>query len=149
MSNYLREDFSKPKIVYGQFRRGSFAYDDKNHFLSSNEYLIISRTIELKFLLAVLNSKIYYYFSCLSMNNLGGATTIAQKDIFTTFPLITNIPKLLQDELVILATQIMTSNIGSTAVFEDKADLLVMRLYQISDEEQTIILKKTQMLFHN
>ena len=81
------EDFSKPKIIYGQFRKGDFSFDNEKHFLSSNEYFIVSECCNLKTLLAFLNSKIIYTYGCMIMNNLGGATTIAQKDIFLRIPI--------------------------------------------------------------
>ena len=85
-ANYW-EDFSKPKIIYGQFRKGDFSFDNEKHFLSSNEYFIVSECCNLKTLLAFLNSKIIYTYGCMIMNNLGGATTIAQKDIFLRIPI--------------------------------------------------------------
>ena len=85
------EDFSKPKIIYGQFRRGCYCFDDRGTFLSSNEYFITSSKFNVKYLLAFLNSKICYAWACMSMNKLGGATTIAQKDIFINTPIPNNL----------------------------------------------------------
>ena len=80
-------DFYRQKIVYGQFRRGEFAFDENQCMLSSNEYFICSNTENLKLLLAFLNSKLCYFYGTTMMNNLGGATTIAQKDIFIKTPI--------------------------------------------------------------
>lgn len=66
---------------------GDFSFDNEKHFLSSNEYFIVSECCNLKTLLAFLNSKIIYTYGCMIMNNLGGATTIAQKDIFLRIPI--------------------------------------------------------------
>ena len=68
-------------------RRGEFAFDKNQCFLSSNEYFIVSKTVNLKVLLTLLNSKICYFYGTTMMNSLGTATTIAQKDIFIKTPI--------------------------------------------------------------
>ncbi|HQJ59263.1 MAG TPA: Eco57I restriction-modification methylase domain-containing protein, partial [Bacteroidales bacterium] len=39
-------EFEKEKVVYGQFRKGEFAFDDKKIFLSSNEYMIVGNHLK-------------------------------------------------------------------------------------------------------
>ena len=82
------EEFEKEKVIYGQFRQGEFTFEDKEIYLSSNEYMIVSKNgnINLKYITTILNSRINQFYSSLTMNSLGNATTIAQKGIFEQLP---------------------------------------------------------------
>ena len=139
-------DFSRQKIVYGQFRKGSFAFDNNGCFLSSNEYFIWTDKLDLKFLLGLLNSKICYYFGCISMNSLGGATTIAQKDIFIKFPIL-NTSSDIQSKIIHLVEQInqlKTNNCSAdTKDLENQIDQYLYTIYKLSKEEIQLIVKTT------
>lgn len=123
------EDFSKQKIVYGQFRKGEFSFDERGHFLSSNEYFIASDTENLKTLIAFLNSKICYFYGKTMMNNLGGETTIAQKDIFTKTPIPKNIESKYISEIVDLLEE----------KSYNKIDDIVYKIFKLTLEEIQII----------
>jgi anti-anti-sigma regulatory factor len=125
------EDFSRQKIVYGQFRRGEFAFDENQCFLSSNEYFITSKKVNLKILLALLNSKICYFYGTTMMNNLGGATTIAQKDIFVKTPLPKNLDKQTEQQIERLVRE---KNY-------QKLDKIIYALYGLDKEELEFIEK--------
>ena len=102
------EDFAKNKVIYGQFRQGEFTFEDKEVYLSSNEYMIISQNkeINLKYIIAILNSKINKFYSSLTMNSLGSAATIAQKSIFEQLP-IPQISAQEQEQFVALACDML------------------------------------------
>ena len=123
------EDFSKPKIIYGQFRKGDFSFDNEKHFLSSNEYFIVSECCNLKILLAFLNSKIIYTYGYMIMNNLGGATTIAQKDIFLRIPIPTKI-----DNKYEKAIEDLINNKKYEAIEE-----IIYKIYNLAKEEISFI----------
>ena len=127
-ANYW-EDFSKQKIIYGQFRKGDFSFDEEKHFLSSNEYFIVSKIHNLKILLAFLNSKTIYAYGYMIMNNLGGATTIAQKDIFEKIPIPANIDKKYD--------KIIEKFIDNKKY--DEIDKLIYKLYNLDNEEISFI----------
>jgi len=127
-ANYW-EDFSKQKIIYGQFRKGDFSFDGEKHFLSSNEYFIVSKIHNLKVLLAFLNSKIIYTYGFMIMNNLGGATTIAQKSIFEKIPIPTKI-----DNRYEKAIEELINNKKYNEI-----DKLIYELYNLTDEEISFI----------
>ena len=93
------DDFSKQKIIYGQFRRGEYCLDNNGMLLRSNEYFIVSYSHNIKSLLVFLNSEICYFYQRITMNALGGDTTIAQKSIFLNIPVpqIDNIDATLSD----------------------------------------------------
>jgi hypothetical protein len=125
------EDFYKPKIVYGQFRKGGFAFDEKHCFLSSNEYFITSEKVNLKVLLALLNSKICYFYGTTVMNSLRGATTVAQKDIFVKIPLPRNFDKQTEQKI---------EKFLSEKNYQ-KIDMLVYELYGLGKDESEFIEK--------
>ena len=77
------EDFFKPKIVYGQFQDGAeYSFAEKGVFLSSNEYMLITRNYSAKCLLAFLNSSVTEWLLSNITGNLGGNAKIGQKSNF-------------------------------------------------------------------
>lgn len=135
------EDFSRPKIVYGQFRNMSFAYDENRCFLSSNEYFINAKN--LKSVLMILNSKVANFYANCSMNSLGGNTTIAQKDIFLKIPIVAQIPSHFAQQLTTLCDKILKIKKDNTdsdsSEFERKANQIIYSLYKLTDEEIAVI----------
>jgi hypothetical protein len=115
--------------VYGQFKRGEFAFDENQMFLSSNEYFICSKTINLKILLALLNSKICYFYGTTIMNSLGGNTTIAQKDIFIKTPIAINLNKKLETQIEKFISDKDYNSI----------DILIYEIYGLDIEEISFI----------
>ena len=68
------EDFEKPKIVYQEIcLNASYSFDDKNSFLTNNAYMMISPNYNLKLLLGLLNSKLYWWFFTKNNVSLGGS----------------------------------------------------------------------------
>ena len=137
-------DFSKQKIVYGQFRRGAFALDTQGCFLSSNEYFIWTDQLDLKYLLGLLNSRVCYYYGCVSMNSLGGATTIAQKDIFIKFPIMEP-DETTKQKIIELVDKILDrkSNGLDPRDLEEEINNTLYDMYGFSDEEREAIVEIT------
>ena len=74
------DDFFKPKIVYGQFQDGAeYSFAEEGVFLSSNEYMLISKNYSSKCLLAFLNCKTSEWLLGNITGNLGGNAKIGQK----------------------------------------------------------------------
>jgi len=81
-ASYYKE-FDKFKIVWGLTAdKWAFAYDDKKHYLPSNGYILTSSSIDLKYLLALLNSRLLqFYFSFIGIMTAGGAYTLKHETI--------------------------------------------------------------------
>ncbi len=77
------QDFEKEKIIWGLTAdKWTFAYDNKKHYLPSNGYILSSGDIEVKYLLAQLNSKtLQFYFSFIGIMTAGGAYTLKHETI--------------------------------------------------------------------
>jgi len=67
--------FEKEKIVYSTIApEPRFAYDNKKHFMLDSGFILTSESINLKYLIALLNSKLlFWYFKdiCYSLNKKG------------------------------------------------------------------------------
>ncbi|MCD6085810.1 Eco57I restriction-modification methylase domain-containing protein, partial [bacterium] len=145
------QEFEKEKIVYGQFRKGSYAFIKQHCFLGSNEYLITSDTVNLKYLISVLNSKLSYYYLSMIANNLGRSTSIAQKSIFVKLP-VPEISELQQKPFIKLVNQILeitsqpnynpNNPSAKQKKLETEIDKLVYKLYDLSEKERKIVEKK-------
>jgi len=141
-SDYYPE-FEKEKIVYGQFRKGEFAYDKEKMYLSSNEYMITGK--DLKYILGVLNSGLAYHYQTMVSNTLSNQTTIAQKSIFTTLsiPPITKENQPIADQIITLVDQILAAKKqnpeADASPLEKEIDRLVYKLYDLTEEEIEII----------
>lgn len=72
------QDFDKEKIIWGLTAdKWAFAYDNQKHFLPSNGYMLSSADIDVKYILALLNSKILqFYFGFIGIMTAGGAYTL-------------------------------------------------------------------------
>ncbi|MFN8262613.1 MAG: Eco57I restriction-modification methylase domain-containing protein [Chitinophagales bacterium] len=77
------QDFEKEKIIWGLTAdKWAFAYDKQKHYLPSNGYILSSLDIDVKYLLAQLNSKVLqFYFSFIGIMTAGGAYTLKHETI--------------------------------------------------------------------
>jgi hypothetical protein len=75
---YYLEFEKSEKIIWGLTAdKWAFAYDDKQHYLPSNGYILTSEKISIKYLLALLNSNVLkYYFGFIGVMTAGGAYTL-------------------------------------------------------------------------
>ena len=66
------------KVIWGlTANKWAFAYDDKQHYLPSNGYILTSTDIPIKYLLGWLNSKLmHHYFGYIGVMTAGGAYTL-------------------------------------------------------------------------
>ncbi len=144
-----QEEFEKEKIVYGQFREGSYHFIKEYSFLSSNEYMITSNLVNLKYLIALMNSKLPYYYLQMIANNLGGKTSISQKSILIKTP-IPQVPETQQKPFIDLVDKILeitsredydSKNLPAEQTeLEKQIDEMVFELYGLNEEERETIL---------
>jgi adenine-specific DNA-methyltransferase len=132
-------EFEKPKIVWGLTAdKWAFAFEDKGHYLPSNGYILTSKNISLKYLLAILNSNLLkYYFGFIGVMTAGGAYTLKHATIL-------ELPfKLTSDQTRV--ANLVDSILKDKAMGKDVQDLelqideLVYRLYGLTYEEVLVI----------
>jgi adenine-specific DNA-methyltransferase len=133
------DDFNKPKIVWGEISdKPKFAYDDSNYFAEATTFLMTGE--KLKFLLAILNSKVSeWYFNQISTTT-GMGTNRWKKYKIELLP-IANASKAQENELTVKVNAILKAKAKSkdTAKLEREIDDMVYRLYGLTyDEVKTI-----------
>lgn len=76
-------EFENEKIIWGLTAdKWAFAYDNSGYYLPSNGYILTSLKLSIKYLLALLNSKVLqYYFSFVGIMTAGGAYTLKHETI--------------------------------------------------------------------
>jgi type II restriction/modification system DNA methylase subunit YeeA len=135
------EDFDKPKIIWGEISdKPKFAFDDKGLYAEATTFLMTGE--KLKFLLAILNSKLSeWYF------NLIGTTTGMGTNRWKKYK-IELLPVKVPSEDEILKIETIVDNIlnlknedssNDTSFLENQIDQLVYQLYELSKEEIAII----------
>ncbi len=134
-------DFSKPKIVWGLISGNwDFAFDNVGYFLTSASFFLISETIDIKFILGLLNSKLYrYYFIQVGEYTAGGAFVLKKTSIEKF--IIPTVSETIQQSVISLVDQILIAkqeNIDTTKL-ESDIDNLVYKLYDLTDEEIKVI----------
>ena len=135
------EDFEKPKIIYQEIcKEASYTFDEEGCFLSNNAYMMTSDNYNLKLLLGLLNSKLYWWF--FTKNNIAlGSSAIRMLAMYIEILPIpevnsktTNKIARLVDDIIILKKQDK-----DTTALEKNIDEIVYSLYGLNDEEIKII----------
>jgi len=135
------DEFEKEKVVWGLTAdKWAFAYDDEKHYLPSNGYILTSTEISIKYLLALLNSKLMeFYFGFEGIMTAGGAYTLKHETI-SKFPIkcLNEQEQKPFDDLVdcILAKKEKGED---TIAKEEQIDQMVYKLYGLTDKEIDII----------
>ena len=143
-------EFEKEKIIWGLTAdKWAFAYDDKRHYLPSNGYILTSTKVPIKYILALLNSKLMkFYFGFIGIMTAGGAFTLKHQTI-SEFPIkeisiikqklfISLVDKILaitkdDDYLVNFEKQDQVRN------YERQINEMVYKLYGLTEEEIKVI----------
>lgn len=140
-ASYYSEFEKSEKIIWGLTAdKWAFAYDDKQHFLPSNGYILTSEIVPVKYLLGLLNSRLLkYYFGFIGVMTAGGAYTLKCATI-------ESLPIILSENLhpiINIVTEILTLKTenpsGDTREQESAIDRMVYDLYGITEEERRII----------
>lgn len=146
-------EFEKEKIIWGLTAdKWAFAYDNKNHYLPSNGYILTSSLVSVKYLLALMNSKLMqFYFGFVGIMTAGGAFTLKHETI-ASFPIkvvMKNEQKPFNDLvgriLIITSDDDYSENPTKQAKvreYEKQIDQLVYKLYGLTQEEIRIIEKQ-------
>jgi hypothetical protein len=136
-------EFEKEKIIWGLTAdRWAFAYDDEKHYLPSNAYLLTSSQIPIKYILAILNSKLMqFYFGFVGIMTAGGAFTLKYETV-REFPLVES-SDISQKRFIAVVDQILVAKKrnpeADTSALEGEIDQLVYRLYGLTQEEIAVV----------
>ncbi|WQV64413.1 class I SAM-dependent DNA methyltransferase [Helicobacter pylori] len=137
------EDFEKEKIVWAEMTdEPRFIYDNKG-FLTNQTCYFIAR--DDKYLFAILNSKVMYFFMRQMASNLGEGAFRWIKQFIERLPIpqITEKNQELADKIIALVDKILALKEkdpkANTQKLEKEIDALVYQLYNLTDEEIKII----------
>lgn len=138
-ASYYSEFEKSEKIIWGLTAdKWAFAYDDKQHYLPSNGYILTSDIVPIKYILALLNSSLLkYYFTFIGVMTAGGAYTLKHSTIQELpFKVAdqTNIFSNLVDYILYSKTSKekineYTTNDALVLMFEETIDTMVYELY--------------------
>jgi len=143
-------EFEKEKIIWGLTAdKWAFAYDNDKHYLPSNGYILTSKETPIKYLLALMNSRLMeFYFGFIGIMTAGGAFTLKHETV-AEFP-IKLIEKNKQQKFITLVDQILaitkdddylqgTQKQAQVKVLEREIDRMVYQIYGLTEEEIEII----------
>ena len=137
---YYKHFEKSEKIIWGLTTdKWAFAYDDKQHYLPSNGYILTSDNVPVKYLLGLLNSKLLqYYFGFIGVMTAGGAYTLKAATIEALPIVVSN-----EQPIISLVNQILSAKKenpqADTSDWENEIDQLVYQLYGLTDEEIAIV----------
>ena len=135
------EEFAKEKLVWIRLSdQGRFAYDSDGYACMDSTFMMSGKAI--KYLCAVLNSKLVTWFMGNNALNSGMGTTMWNRNMVETIP-IPKIPAAEQVPFVELVDCILTAKSADpradTSELESDIDALVHALYALSAEEAAAI----------
>jgi len=134
-------DFEKPKIVWGEISdKPKFAFDDGSYFTEATAFLMTGE--KLKYLLAVLNSKVSEWYFNLIGTTTGMGTNRWKKYKIELLPIKEptkieekNLERIVND-IINIKKQNPSAN---TTDLESQIDQLVYQLYELTPEEINIV----------
>ncbi len=139
-----KEIFTSEKIVSSQRSyRNDFAYNDIDWFASADVYFITKKdnNINLKYILGLLNSKLYYFWLYFQGKRKGELLELYQTplseipikigSIFQQEQIINNVNKVLEVKKI--------SKEVNTTQIQDEIDNMIYSLYEINEEERNFI----------
>lgn len=141
-------EFEKEKIIWGLTSdKWTFAYDNEKYFLPSNGYILTSSMIPIKYLLALINSKLMeFYFGFIGIMTAGGAYTLKYETV-AEFP-IKVISLNAQKPFITLVDQILSAKRenpqADTSELEGEIDKKVYELYGLTREEIAVVEGKNE-----
>ncbi|HAG08456.1 MAG TPA: restriction endonuclease [Desulfotomaculum sp.] len=143
-------EFEKEKIIWGLTAdKWAFAYDNQNHYLPSNGYILTSKEIPIKYLLALMNCKVMeFYFGFIGIMTAGGAFTLKHETI-NELP-IKELSNLEQKPFIDLVDKILAitkaedylqnpDRQAQVKEYEKQIDQMVFELYGLTEEEIKIV----------
>ena len=138
-------EFEKPKIVWIEIsNRANYTYDDKGMYLTNSAYFLTCKSdkVSLKYILAVLNSKVAdFYFSQKTARIAGGRMRYT-KQYVEQIP----IPEITMDKkhpFIKLVNNILSAKEenpeADTCSLDGQLDIMVYHLYNLTFDEAKII----------
>jgi len=135
------KNFEKEKIVWPLTAdKWGFALDTKKNYLSSGGFFLVSEKINLKYILALLNSNLMKFLvTQIGVMTAGGAYTL-KKATIEEFPIV-EISEKQQKPFIDLVDKIIAQKqlAKDTTKLEKQIDELVYKLYEITPEEQELL----------
>jgi len=144
------DEFEKEKIIWGlTANKWAFAYDNDKHYLPSNGYILSSKEFPIKYLLALMNSRLMrFYFRFIGIMTAGEAYTLKYETI-TELP-IKLIEKNKQQKFIEFVDRILAITKDSNYLenppkqakvreYEHQIDQMVYKLYSLTDGEIKIV----------
>ena len=129
------------KIIWGLTAdKWAFAYDDKQHYLPSNGYILTSDNIPVKYILGWINSRLMkYYFGHIGVMTAGGAYTLKAATISSLpfkIPQDTSIVETLVDRILMKKNADANSDVSNE---ESVIDEEIYRHYDLDEPDIRIV----------
>ena len=135
------EDFEKPKIIWGEISdKPKFAYDDSGYYAEATTFLMTGE--KLKYLLAILNSKVseWYFLQIGTTTGMGTNRWKKYKIELLPIKVVSNEVESQIETLVNLIIEKKNANpLSDTSDIEFEIDKIVYEIYGLSNEEIEII----------
>lgn len=139
--------FLNPKILLREIAlRPTAVFDEDGLFCLNKAYIIRpkNKDINLKYITAILNSKLMAYFFANKFGDfrIGGGYLQFKKQFTSKMPII-SYDKNFSDEIINLSSEIhnlkRANNSADTSGMEENVDNLVMDLYGLTEEEKDVV----------
>ncbi len=135
------EEFAKEKLIWIELvDKGRFVYDDKAIYCEATTFIMTGNST--KYLCAILNSRVVYWFLSQVAPTSGMGTLRWKKVYIETIP-VPLLDKTKQQPFIALVDKILTAKQHGqdTSTLETQIDQMVYRLYDLTDEEVRIVEK--------
>ncbi len=134
-------DFEKPKIVWGEISdKPKFAFDESGYYAEATTFIMTGEN--LKFLLAILNSRVSEWYFNLIGTTTGMGTNRWKKYKIELLP-IKKASLIQQTKIIDIVEQILSNKEGNasadTSDLENQIDQLVYKLYGLTEEEIKVV----------
>ena len=138
------KDFEKPKIVYGEIQTDNekegysfpaFSFDPNNAIVLNSGYIMTSNSVDMRFILSVLNSKLGRFLVKLYVTQLQKQQFRMLAQYVSLFP-IPILPKEKMDDITRL---IEAYSVHPPKDVEDRVDQTIYSWYKLNAEEQAFI----------
>lgn len=140
-ASYYREFEQPEKIIWGLTAdKWAFTLDKEQHYLPSNGYILTSSCVPIRYILAILNSKLmHFYFGYIGVMTAGGAYTLKAATISALpFKLAKNMDILagIADDILDIKYRDYNADVSDK---EKQIDLFVYHLYELTYDEVLIV----------
>jgi hypothetical protein len=129
------DDFSKPKIIFQEIvQESQFMLDDTTHFMCNDTCRIITGK-DIDFLLAILNSKLFFY----SIKHFYGGGALGDNGVRMKHTFFQNFHCIQPNHEILTLIDKINNNPKESKKYEEELDQQVYALYNLTPEEIAII----------